>query len=566
MSLQLAGDGTGKGEKASGASTGSPGASLDQRTPTATLDAFVGHLAQKRWSEAYSMIEYDSGQRLLMFFAARAHKTQLLLQAFGKKESAQKIAAILNRQKDDPKEQVFFQDIMEHNAENSTFDTTLDVLRFKNADKLSDGRRFSFNLTEVNVAGDNATASLVATDEATGDTRTTPIEFIRKEGAWQIKLGFADQDSSAVISTPETAAEPKEQEPAKSATSMTKRVEKEPTKAKPAEEEKGTSTNDSGTGSPFQNEAFNILLPQGWEAIENPERNFEIGFADKRGSGATWYLHYQLMPANAGPPPTAPAILRNMESQFDTLISQQFPGARKLSPPERELPGTKLVHLLHEVQQNGQLLLREYVYVVAYNTAYVIQCTVPKAQQLQGQAGVDVLFRTLQLRPGARPVAQTSEQALQGLREYLPTLASSMPIAWRPTVKDVQFVSDAPRTGDLTLSIGAQWPRPQLNQELSETREFFAAAKRGQNPSVSPQQTHVALVRYAGQLLGLAVGEVHQLDPPVTHLALRMLDTAGRSVGTIRIRRTDLFKVIAGKVTPLEAARLYELLPAEGTL
>ena len=312
-------------------------------------------------------------------------------------------------------------------------------------------------------------------------------------------------------------------------------------------------------GTPFQHKTFSIVQPPGWKAVTNPEPGVEIGFVDGKTPGGKWHLHYELMPDYAEEPPSAAATLSAMASQFDTLVRQNFPGARKVASPSRKLPGKTLVHATYEFNEDGTPVAREYMYLIVYHTAYVIQSTVPKARKAEAGACADMLFRTFVPRPGAAPTPRTADQALNNLRSNLPTLAASMPPGWRATIKEVKFLNDSPKKGNRSLLIVASWPRWELKKEFASARDALAALGRGKPPSASVPQSTADLVYYVGQLLGLASGEVYSLKPPVTHLAVQMLDPAGNKVGIARIGAQDLIRIISGDVKGgAEAARSYQ--------
>lgn len=315
-----------------------------------------------------------------------------------------------------------------------------------------------------------------------------------------------------------------------------------------------------GTKSPplFQHESFNIFLPSEWKAIKNPEPGIEIGFTDGKIPVAKWYLHYEIMPKYAGEPPSDAATLRAMANQFDNLVRQQFPSAKKLSPRTRKLPGKKLVHLLYELKENNISVMREYVYLFACRTAYVIQATVPKARKTEVTPAMEMLFRTFKPRAGAEPIPRTADQALKILKNDLPELAASMPVGWRPTIREVKFLTDIPKKGDVSLLILASWPRRELKKEFLSTKEVFSSLRSDKVDSTRITQANVDLVQYVGQLLGLTSGEVYDLKPAVTYLTVSMQDSTYEKVGMVRIKTKDLLRIISGDVQPMEAASLYE--------
>ena len=68
---------------------------VEERTPNATFDVFIKSLQEKKWSAAFPVLDDESRSWLLVRFASRAQKTQLIFGALGKKEQAEQIAAIV---------------------------------------------------------------------------------------------------------------------------------------------------------------------------------------------------------------------------------------------------------------------------------------------------------------------------------------------------------------------------------------------------------------------------------------------------------------------------------------
>lgn len=308
----------------------------------------------------------------------------------------------------------------------------------------------------------------------------------------------------------------------------------------------------------FQHEAFTIFVPSGWKTIKSPEPGFEIGLTDGKTPHAKWYLHHEIMPEHAGEPPSDAATLRAMANQFDNLVRQQFPGAKKLTPEKRKLPGTVLVHLSYELVESGTPILREYVYLFAHRTAYVIQSTIPKAREVEVTPAIEMLFRIFNPKPGATPVPRTPDEALKNLRSLLPNLAASMPSGWRAAIKEVKFVADSPKKGDISLLIACEWPRKGLDREFVSAKQLVTSVQQGETrPASVPKETG-DLVYYVGQLLGLASGEVCNLEPPVTYMTVSVFGASDSKVGTVMIRTKDLLRIISGKMDPVEAACLYQ--------
>ena len=322
--------------------------------------------------------------------------------------------------------------------------------------------------------------------------------------------------------------------------------------------------------------AYQITLPSKWSRTDSVPQGFDVGFrkALSRGSQATLHLHYETMPAEAGRPPPDTS---DMKRQWDTMVRNQFPGARSVTANRPTVSGRILINGSYDLTDGGTTVRRRYTYFLAGRTAFVVQCSAPPSAWDTAVKDFDRMLASLKPGGGKTPQkAKTGEAATAELKRSLPTLLGSFPSGWACTLADVSITPGTPQV-KRTLEIGLSFERADIDTIYRATKLLFGMMKTGKSDadmSTIPAALRTAtsessgFVNYVGQVWGCAWGYVPNCDPAIETFKVSITDSGGKKVGALSISREDGEAILAGKVTASDVSRIasmYTFSNAEGT-
>jgi len=310
--------------------------------------------------------------------------------------------------------------------------------------------------------------------------------------------------------------------------------------------------------------AFQISIPPDWTRMESLPQGLDVGFRKQLAEGqyATFYFHYEVMPPEAGEPPSDTS---DMKRQWDAMLGNQYHDVRSVPGEIPKVIGRILVNGTYELTDDGQIVRRQYTYFLSGKTAFVVQCSAPPTQWASVLTDFDTMLANLQ--PGdSSPEHQTisDESAKAELKRNLPTLFHSFPPPWTASLSDVAITSSS--SEDMrTLEIALKFDRQDIGDIYEASRTVFGLIKAGKSDSdlnSLPAEIQRAasnsaeFIKYVGQVWGFAWGEVANCSPAVERYKLTILDSKGQRVGSISISREDLSAILTGKVTASDGQRL----------
>jgi hypothetical protein len=312
---------------------------------------------------------------------------------------------------------------------------------------------------------------------------------------------------------------------------------------------------------------YSAYVPAGWTKTTNIPQGFDEGLQKQVGAGkqATIFLHYVIMPLDAGAPP---ADSTGMSRQWDAMIHNQFPDAISLSTPPPQVHGRMLINATYKLSDNGSLVERRYSYFFVEHTAFVVQCTAPPEAWASVQHDFDAF--TFSLAPSREQSAKprTSDtELLTNLRNRTPALVASWPSEWRCSVTQIDIVNRNQSAGR-SLQIALSFHREDVGDIYRATKAAFLSMKRGENEGPSHAlppgrqndvETSAEFVNFVGQVWGYAYGEAFGNALPIDEFRVIIEDTGGQRIGSVSISKTDAAAILSGKLTPEDSARISTL-------
>jgi hypothetical protein len=310
--------------------------------------------------------------------------------------------------------------------------------------------------------------------------------------------------------------------------------------------------------------AYQLQLQPGWTRTKNLPQGIDVGFRKKtvEGDYATFYFHHEVMPPEAGEPPSNTS---DMKRQWDAMVRNQYPDARSIAGTVPKVSGRILVNGDYELTDDGKKVRRRYTYFLSGRTAFVVQCGAPPV----GWATVLTDFDTMlaSLEPGGSTTekeTKSDEAAKAELKRSIPTLLGSFPSHWRCSLSDVTIIPSSPKD-KRTLVIALSFARTDIAEIYNAPKTVFRMMKAGKTDSdlnrLPPQTQRAAgssgeFVKYVGQVWGAAWGYVANCSPAIERYTLPILDSKGQRVGSISISREDGAAILTGKVTASDAQRV----------
>ena len=300
----------------------------------------------------------------------------------------------------------------------------------------------------------------------------------------------------------------------------------------------------------IREDAFEMLLPEGWERCKTLPRGVDVGYRKPLGGGgeATFHLHHEPMPAEAGPPPSDTS---DIQQQFDTLLQSQFPGATKVAAMPISVKGKVLVNLAYVLTDEGARLRRQYSYFLHEQTAFVVQCNAPPQQWDGVSKEFAGMLSSLQAASKGPAKKISLEAALKEMEERLPILPRSFPDRWSYSLTGVRIVRPPADQGKVTVEIAVAFQRADIGsvyrstrtlvRELSEGKNFEDytrdAEREGKGASL---RSSLEFLQYVGQLVGLAAGSAAKSEADIKGFTVLMHDPDKRKVGSAGISWKDL--------------------------
>jgi hypothetical protein len=269
--------------------------------------------------------------------------------------------------------------------------------------------------------------------------------------------------------------------------------------------------------------AYQLSIQPGWTRAENLPQGIDVGFQKETTDGdyATFHVHYEVVPAETGEPPSDTSALKQ---QWDRVVANQYPDVRSVTGNVPKVGGKILINGIYEFTDNHRKLRRRYTYFLSGRTAFVVQCTASPTQWANVSADFDTMLASL--RPGSSsPVAEMKSDAaaLADLKRDLPTLFSSFPSAWRCSLSNVTITPGSSKI-KRTLEIALSFDRPDIGQIYKATKTVFGMIKTGRKDSDLnnlPLETQKAasnggeFIRCVSQAWGLAWGRVANCSPAI---------------------------------------------------
>lgn len=317
-----------------------------------------------------------------------------------------------------------------------------------------------------------------------------------------------------------------------------------------------------------KDKAYRISVPPGWTRTERVPQGLDVGFRKNLTGGhyATFYFHHEIMPPEAGEPPSDTS---GMKRQWDNMIANKYPDARSVSGSIPKVGGKILVNGTYELTADGEKVRRQYTYFLSGRTAFVVQCSASPTQWASVLTDFDAMLASLQASGGPSPETQikSDESAKDEMKRNIPTLCGSFPPQWRCSLSDVQITSGSSKD-KRTLEITLSFDRQDIDEIYKATRIVFGLMKAGKTDSDLsglPAETQRAaskgseFIQYSGQVWGAAWGMVTNCDPAIELYRLHILNSAGHRIGSITISREDGSAILSGKATAFDAARVASM-------
>jgi hypothetical protein len=316
-----------------------------------------------------------------------------------------------------------------------------------------------------------------------------------------------------------------------------------------------------------KDKAYQISIPPGWARTESVPQGFDVGFQKKLAEGqyATFYFHHEVMPPEAGEPPSNTS---DMKRQWDAMLGNQYPDVRSIAGAIPKVNGRILVNGTYELTDDGKKVRRRYTYFLSGRTAFVVQCGARPTQWANVLTDFDAMVSSLQPR-GSPPQAETKsdESAKVELKRDLPTLLGSFPSQWRCSLNNVTITPSSSKD-KRTLEIALSFDRLDIGEVYEATKTVFDMIKAGRTDSdlnSLPAETQRAasnsgeFIEYVSQVWGLAWGYVASCNPAIERYKIRILNSKGQRVGSVSISREDGSAILTGKVTASDEQRVASM-------
>lgn len=313
--------------------------------------------------------------------------------------------------------------------------------------------------------------------------------------------------------------------------------------------------------------AYQLQLQSGWTRTKSVPQGIDVGFRKKTAEGdyATFYFHHEVMPPEAGEPPSNTS---DMKRQWDTMVRNQYPGARLVGGAVPKVGGRILINGEYELTDDGKKVRRRYTYFLAGRTVFVVQSSAVPSQWASVLTDFDTMLASLQ--PGGSTTekeTKSDEAAKAELKRDIPTLLGSLPSMWKCSLSDVTITS-SPSKDKRALIIALSFSRTDIAEIYNATKTVFGMMKAGKTDSdlnsLPPQTQRAAgssgeFVKYVGQVWGAAWGSVANVNPEIERYTLPILDSKGYRIGSISISREDGAAILTGKVTASDAKRVASM-------
>jgi len=310
--------------------------------------------------------------------------------------------------------------------------------------------------------------------------------------------------------------------------------------------------------------AYQISILSAWTRTESVPQGLDVGFRKKLAEGqyATFYFHHEVMPPEAGEPPSDTS---DMKRQWDSMVRNQYPDVRSVGGEVPKVAGKILVNGTYELTDDGKKVRRRYTYFLAGRKAFVVQCSAPPSQWQAALADFDTMLASLQPSGySAEKQTKSDDSARTELKRNLPTLLGSFPAQWTCSLSDVS-ITPGTATAKRTLEIKLIFDRSDIGDIYRATKQLFGMMKAGKTDvdlnslpvEIRPSASYSGeFIKYVGQVWGLAWGYVANCNPPIERYKLPILNSKGQRVGSVSISREDGSAILGGKVTVSDAARV----------
>jgi len=313
--------------------------------------------------------------------------------------------------------------------------------------------------------------------------------------------------------------------------------------------------------------AYELSMPAGWTRTLKLPQGFDAGFRKALGDGqeATVFLHHEVMPPEAGEPPSDTS---DMVRQYDSMVRNQYSDVTPLRAAEPKVRGRVLINRAYKLTDTGAAVQRRYTYFLTGRTAFVVQCTAPPARWAAVQDDFDAMLASL--RPGGITVKKETVRdaaALEKLKRGVPVLVGSWPAVWECSAKAIG-ISDKGADGKRALEITLAFQRTDIGRVYGATKLLFGMMKAGKsddelnklpNDVKEAAASSGAFIKNVGQVWGYAYGEVLNCDPPIERYRIIITNSAGRQVGSVSVSKEDASAILTGKVTASDGQRVARM-------
>jgi hypothetical protein len=308
-------------------------------------------------------------------------------------------------------------------------------------------------------------------------------------------------------------------------------------------------------------DAFQIVVPKEWKRTYFLPKGINVGFSKVLAGEekSTFFFHHEVMPPEAGEPPSD---TRDMESQWNTMVRNQFPDAMLVNVTSPSVHGRVLINQAYDLTDDGVKVRRRYTYFLSNRTAFVVQCTAPQKRWDQLLADFDGIISTLKPGDGHAPPTVSDDDAVSNLNKNLPTLLSSFPTFWSCSLSSSKISIES---GQRILDISLAFERSDIFNIYDATKTVFTMLKEGKSDAdlnKLPQDKKeaasesAAFIKYVGQVWGLASGYIANSKEPIDRYRIRILNANDKVIGSIAISRDDGAAILSGKVTAEEGQRV----------
>lgn len=309
---------------------------------------------------------------------------------------------------------------------------------------------------------------------------------------------------------------------------------------------------------------FEISLSSGWVRVKELPQGFDVGFQKALRDGqATFYFNHEIMPPEAGEPPSDTS---DMRSQFNSMVRNQYPDARSLQISNPKVNGRILLNAAYDLTDNGVKVRRRYTYFLSGCIAFVVQCSAPPPSWDKALSEFDQMLASLKPGPGGAKEKQIlpDDEATSKLKRGLPILTASFPPQWSCEVGNVGIVEAPPRM-KRTLEITLAFERKDISAIYRATKLLFRMIKEGKSDAnldcipidlQSAATQSSAFIKYVGQVWGCAWGYVANCDPPVEHYRVIIHSSNHKRIGSVTVSREDGAAILTGKVDASQDQRV----------